>query len=60
LAALAAIMLGASIYLWTIVAEPGTQMLAAMGAGAADWFTVVLILAAVRADLRERAKSVTR
>lgn len=54
LAALAAVQLGALIWLWTVMAQPGSQTLASIGAGASAWFFVQLMLAAVRADARER------
>lgn len=55
LAALAAGALVMTIFLAGVVAEAGTQVFAAIAMGAAAYATVHLILAAVRADARERA-----
>jgi hypothetical protein len=56
LASLAAVALLGTFWLMFQTMEPGTQLLAAVAAGAAAWITIGLIMAAVRADIRERAR----
>lgn len=46
--ALAALALGATVYLATIVAQPGSQVFAAVGMGACALFTIRWTLAAAR------------
>lgn len=54
MAFLATLTLGATAWMWTLIAQPGANPWAAVGAGAASWFTVRLILAAAQAEARER------
>lgn len=50
----ASVMLILTFWLLNIAYEPGTQFLPAFGAGLCSLTTIRLILAAVRADGRER------
>lgn len=54
LAALAAFMLGITLWLFNIMQQPGTNLFASIGGGSASMITVWLIVAAARADTRER------
>ena len=46
--ALAAIMLGVTNWLFSLVAQPGTNIFVALAAGLCAWLTVLLIVAAAR------------
>lgn len=60
LAALAASSLGSTCWLWTVLAEPGTNYPAALGAGLASYVTVRLTLAAASARFREDMEAEVR
>jgi hypothetical protein len=52
LSPLAAVTLGILLWLFDLMQQPGTDVLASLGAGAAAYVTVLLIVAAARAEDR--------
>lgn len=50
LTALATVMFGVTLWLFDIMQQPGTQLLASLACGVAANVTVVLIVAAARKD----------